>query len=374
MNVLSLFNGMNTGRQALENVGIKVNKYYSSEIKPYAIALTQHHFPDTIQVGDVTKWREWNIDWGKVDLVLSGSPCQDLSAAGKRAGINGSKSSLFFVFIEILEHIKLLNPNVLFLQENVGSAAKLDVGIMSRALGVYPVRINSSLVTAQLRDRYYWSNIRTKQTMFDLVTDIPQPKDKGIMFKDIITSGKVERIKSCCLMESISRVQHTQDGIKSREKYGVPQIYVDTDKHTCLNTGSGATEKSSQRYLKHRNETTGMLTLIYEHNKELRCKTNTLKGFDIVTENDCIDLSFPTSKTRRGRVTKGKSPCLMESNNNLYSYKDGIVRTVNKVEMCRLQGFPDDYCDILTTAKAGSLLGDGWTLPVIEHIFKYITI
>jgi len=365
---------MNTGRQALENVGIKVNKYYSSEIKPYAIALTQHHFPDTIQVGDVTKWREWNIDWGKVDLVLSGSPCQDLSAAGKRAGINGSKSSLFFVFIEILEHIKLLNPNVLFLQENVGSAAKLDVGIMSRALGVYPVRINSSLVTAQLRDRYYWSNIRTKQTMFDLVTDIPQPKDKGIMFKDIITSGKVERIKSCCLMESISRVQHTQDGIKSREKYGVPQIYVDTDKHTCLNTGSGATEKSSQRYLKHRNETTGMLTLIYEHNKELRCKTNTLKGFDIVTENDCIDLSFPTSKTRRGRVTKGKSPCLMESNNNLYSYKDGIVRTVNKVEMCRLQGFPDDYCDILTTAKAGSLLGDGWTLPVIEHIFKYITI
>lgn len=81
MKVLSLFNGMNTGRQALENVGIKVNKYYSSEIKPYAIELTQHHFPDTIQVGDVTKWREWDIDWKSIDLVLSGSPCQDLSAA-----------------------------------------------------------------------------------------------------------------------------------------------------------------------------------------------------------------------------------------------------------------------------------------------------
>ena len=79
---------MNTGRQALENVGIKVNKYYSSEIKPYAIELTQHHFPDTIQVGDVTKWMEWNIDWKSIDLILSGSPCQDLSAAGKRAGIN----------------------------------------------------------------------------------------------------------------------------------------------------------------------------------------------------------------------------------------------------------------------------------------------
>jgi DNA (cytosine-5)-methyltransferase 3A len=370
MNVVSLFNGMNTGRQALENIGIKVDKYYSSEIKPYAIELTQHHFPDTIQVGDVTKWKEWDIDWQSIDLILSGSPCQDLSAAGKRAGINGSKSSLFFVFVEILEHIKSLNPKVLFLQENVGSASKLDVGIMSRALGVYPVRINSSLVTAQLRDRYYWSNIRTKETMFDIVTDIPQPKDKGIMFKDIIVSGFVDRDKTGCLMESISRVQHTDKGIKSREKFGVPQIYVDTDKHTCLNTKSGT--GGTQRYLKHRNETTGMLTLIYKHNNELRCKTNTIQGFDIVTENDCLDLSFPTSKTRRGRVTKGKSPCLMESTNNLYSYKDGFVRTVNQIEMERLQGFPDGYTSILSKAKAGSLLGDGWTLPIIEHIFKFI--
>jgi site-specific DNA-cytosine methylase len=279
MNVVSLFNGMNTGRQALENVGIKVNKYYSSEIKPYAIELTQHHFPDTIQVGDVTKWKEWDIDWKSIDLILSGSPCQDLSAAGKRAGINGSKSSLFFVFVEILNHIKSLNPNVLFLQENVGSASKLDVGIMSRALGVYPVRINSKLVTAQLRDRYYWSNIKTKETMFDIVTDIPQPKDRGIMFKDIVTGGN-----------------------------------VDTDKHTCLKE-SDSRPPTSQEALKHRNETTGMLTLIQE--------------------ND-------------------------------------LVRTVNQIEMERLQGFPDRYTSILSKSKAGSLLGDGWTLPIIEHIFKYI--
>ena len=334
MNVVSLFNGMNTGRQALENVGIKINKYYSSEIKPYAIELTQHHFPDTIQVGDVTKWKEWDIDWSSIDLILSGSPCQDLSAAGKRAGINGKKSSLFFVFVEILEHIKTLNPNVLFLQENVGSASKLDVGIMSRALGVYPVRINSSLLTAQLRDRYYWSNIRTKETMFDVVTDIPQPKDKGIMFKDIITGGKVERVKALALLESESRVCTSQESIKKRAERE-------------------------------------FINMIYENN-ELRVKTNTKKGYDVVTENDCIDLSFPTSTTRRGRVTKGKSPCLMESTNNLYSYKDGMVRTVNQVEMERLQGFPDFYTSILSKAKAGSLLGDGWTLPVIEHIFKFI--
>jgi DNA (cytosine-5)-methyltransferase 3A len=317
MNVLSLFNGMNTGRQALENIGIKVNKYYSSEIKLYAIQLTQHHFPDTIQVGDITNWRSWDIDWKTIDLVLSGSPCQDLSAAGKRAGINGDKSSLFFVFVDILNHIKTLNPNVLFLQENVGSASKLDVGIMSRALGVYPVRINSKLVTAQLRDRYYWSNIRTKHDGIfgDIVTDIPQPKDRGIMFKDIITDGRVEKLKTGCLMESISRVQHTYKGITSREKFGVPIIYVETGKPTCLNTKSGSMQNSKQEYLLHRYKTTGMITIIQENLK---------------------------------------------------------VRTVNQIEMERLQGFPDGYTSILSTAKAGSLLGDGWTLPVIEHIFSFI--
>ena len=285
INVVSLFNGMNTGRQALENVGIKVDKYYSSEIKPYAIELTQYHFPDTIQVGDVTKWREWDIDWKNIDLILSGSPCQDLSAAGKRAGINGKKSSLFFTFVEILNHIKSLNPNVLFLQENVGSASKLDVGIMSRALGVYPVRFNSSKLTAQLRDRYYWSNIRTKETMFDLVTDIPHPKDKGIMLKDIITSGEVDRNKSLCIIE--------------RYIGAVPK-----------------SEEAIQKFLINRVEF-GSYTVVLDKN---------------------------------------------------------LYRPFNKIEMCRLQGFPDNYCDILSTEKAGSLLGDGWTLPIIEHIFKFINI
>ena len=288
MIVLSLFNGMNTGRQALENVGIKVDKYYSSEIKPYAIELTQYHFPDTIQVGDVTKWREWDIDWKSIDLVLSGSPCQDLSAAGKRVGINGKKSSLFFVFVEILEHIKSLNPNVLFLQENVGSASKLDVGVMSRALGVYPVRINSSLVTAQLRDRYYWSNIRTKQDgMFgDIVTDIPQPDDRSIIFKNIITSGEVKRVKANCLTE-------------------------------------GLIEKNGRHKVKDFNRWQEFL------------------------------LKRPSSMV-----------ILIKENDN--------VRLPNKIEMCRLQGFTDNYCHILDDRKAGSLLGDGWTLPIIEHIFSYI--
>ena len=287
MNVLSLFNGMSTGHTALDNVGIKVGKYYSSEIKAAAIKLTQHHYPNTIQLGDVTKWREWNIDWKSLDMVLSGSPCQDLSIAGKRKGLEGERSGLFWVVVDILNYIKELNPNVLFLQENVGSAPKLDVGIMSRALGVYPVRINSKLVTAQLRDRYYWSNIRTAPDgLFgDIVTDISQPKDRKIMFKDIVQGGAVKSDKAGTLIE------------------GCYKMFIkDEDKQ--------------DKYLK--------------------------------------------KVTEQGYQTP---PLINE---------ESKVRTVNKVEMCRLQGFPDNWCDILTKNQAGSLLGDGWTLPVIEHIFGYI--
>ena len=336
MNVVSLFNGMNTGRQALENIGIKVNKYYSSEIKPYAIELTQYHFPDTIQVGDVTKWREWDIDWKSIDLILSGSPCQDLSAAGKRAGINGSKSSLFFVFVDILNHIKSLNPNVLFLQENVGSANKLDVGIMSRALGVYPARFNSSKLTAQMRDRYYWTNIKTKQTMFDTVVDIPEPIDKKIFIKDILENGFSEKQKSMCLLESNSRP---------------------------LTTPS----KMARRYFE-----IGMANLIFKDEQTFfRVKEATTIGFVDIAENEAVDLSYPTSKTRRGRSMKEKSNCLLR-NNEYFVFQDNDIRYFTQTELERLQGFEDGYTSILTRNQAACLLGDGWTLPIIEHIFSFI--
>lgn len=345
MNVISLFNGMGTLRQAFADMNIKVNKYYSSEIKPYAIELQQHHFPDVIQVGDINNWKNWDIDWKTIDFIGSGSPCQDLSAAGKRAGINGSRSSLFFTFVEILEHVKKLNPKVKFLQENVGSASKKDVGIMSRALGVYPVRINSSLVTAQQRDRYYWTNIKTKQTMFDTVSDIPQPKDRGIMFKDILTDGYTDREKSRSILQSESR----------------------------LNTDL---EKMHRRY-----KEIGMINIVYLEkykdlisieNARLKVKTNTTEGYQYATKNDCLNLSFPKSSTRRGRITKGKSPCLLQGNEPLFAFTGDNIRPLNKIELCRLQGFPDNYCDILTRNKTASLLGDGWTLPIIIHILSFI--
>lgn len=377
---------MNTGRQALENCGYKVTKYYSSELKPYAIELTQFHFPDTIQVGDVTKWREWDIDWSKVDLILSGSPCQDLSIAGKRKGINGTKSSLFWVFIEILEHVRSLNPDVIFFQENVGSANKKDIGIMSRAMGIYPVRMNSSLVTAQLRDRYYWTNIRTKQTMFDVVTDIPQPEDRKIMFKDILTDGYTDRDKARAMLQSEGRLNTDMEKLHRRYKTtgfgnivyqlnpskesGGKQPYMQNRVYDANGKCPALTESQAKNikvYLEKYND------LISIENGKLKVKTNTTDGYQYATENDCLNLSFPTSTTRRGRITKGKSPCLLQGNEPLFAFTGDNIRPLNKIELCRLQGFPDDYCDILTRNKAASLLGDGWTLPIVEHFFSFLT-
>jgi len=285
MNVISLFNGMGTLREALSQLNIKVDNYYSSEIKSYAIELQQYHFPDVIQVGTIENWKKWNIDWKRIDFIGSGSPCQDLSSIGTKSGLKGEKSSLFFVFVDILNHVKKLNPNVKFLQENVGSASKYDIGVMSRALGLYPCRINSSLVTAQLRDRYYWTNLNTKKTMFDTVSDIPQPKDKGILLKDIITSGVVKVKKHKALMHRM----YYSFGHKNKKS------------------------EKAQKYIL--NRTKFGMTIIYENN---------------------------------------------------------YMRLANKVELCRMQGFKDDYCDILSLKKSASLLGDGWTLPIIKHILNYL--
>ncbi|MBW9276684.1 DNA (cytosine-5-)-methyltransferase [Bacteroides fragilis] len=194
MNVLSLFDGMSCGQIALKELGIVSEKYYASEIDKHAIKQTQLNFPDTIQLGDVTKWKEWKIYWGSINLLLAGSPCQGFSFAGKQLAFNDPRSKLFFVFVDILNHIKKFNPNVLFLLENV-KMKKSHMRIISEYCGVFPVNINSNLVSAQNRDRWYWTNIRTKQIgLFgEIHTDIPQPEDKGIFLRDILESEVDEK-------------------------------------------------------------------------------------------------------------------------------------------------------------------------------------
>lgn len=358
INVLSLFNGMNTGRQALENVGVDVGLYYSSEIKKPAITLTQHHFPDTIQLGNIENWRTWDIVWHMIDIVLSGSPCQDLSIAGNRKGLKGERSGLFFVFVEILNHINTERKKhgkkpAYFFQENVGSAPKLDVGIMSRALGVYPQRINSSLVTAQLRDRYYWSNISTKeQGLFgEVVTSVPVPKDRGIMFKDILTDGFTDREKAQSLLQSEAKT------------YG----YVDMDKFAGLINRRKEQEKQLPNIV-YLNKFPELLEL---EGDRLKINVNTKSGVEYAEKGDCLNLAFPSSKTRRARIHKEKSLCLMTKCDQ-FVFTGEDIRPLNKIELCRLQGFPDDYCDILSRNQAASVLGDGWTLPIVEHFFQHL--
>lgn len=168
INVLSLFDGMSCGRIALERAGIEVDNYYSSEIDKYAIKVAMSNYPDIIQLGDITKWKEWNLP--KIDLIIGGSPCQGFSFVGKQLAFEDPRSKLFFKFVDVLRYY---NPKY-FLLENVRMKKEYQ-DVISKHLEVEPICINSNLVSAQNRVRYYWTNIR----------DITQPNDKGIFAKDI---------------------------------------------------------------------------------------------------------------------------------------------------------------------------------------------
>lgn len=185
MNVLSLFDGMSCGQIALREAGIKVDKYFASEIDKHAIAQTQLNFPDTIQLGDVTQVR--GSDLPKIDLLLGGSPCQGFSFAGKQLNFKDPRSVLFFEYVRILRELKAINPDIKFLLENVRMRKEYKY-VISKELGLFPVEINSALVSAQNRVRLYWTNIRTRTEGFfsEVYTDIPQPTDKGIFLRDIL--------------------------------------------------------------------------------------------------------------------------------------------------------------------------------------------
>lgn len=185
--VLSLFDGMSCGQIALRQAGIKVKQYFASEIDKHAIAQTQHNFPDTVQLGSVTGVRA--ADLPHIDLLIGGSPCQGFSFAGKQLNFNDPRSVLFFEYVRILREIQEYNPGVKFLLENVRMRRECE-NVISEQLGLYPVIINSALVSAQNRVRLYWTNIRTREeaNLFDtkIFTDIPQPEDRGIVIQDIL--------------------------------------------------------------------------------------------------------------------------------------------------------------------------------------------
>jgi site-specific DNA-cytosine methylase len=179
INVLSLFDGISCGQIAFERSGVKVNSYFASEIDKWAISVTQNNYPKTIQMGDITLIDSKVLkQLPKIDIVIGGSPCQDISNLNKKQdGLNGVKSGLFFHYLRILKYIKKHNnPNVKFLLENV-RGKKESKDQISKLLEVDPVLINSNLVSGQSRNRLYWTNISS---------DIQQPKDKNIFLQDIL--------------------------------------------------------------------------------------------------------------------------------------------------------------------------------------------
>lgn len=204
MKVLSLCDGMSVAHIALDRIGLKVDEYYAAEIKPIALKVTKENYPNTIHIGDVNKVRYENgvlytengdFNVGHIDLMVFGSPCQSFSICMKtdmRVGLKDKVRS--GLFLECYRILKEVNPTW-WLLENVASMKDEDRDYLSKCMGVEPLRINSKLVSAALRDRYYWTNI----------PDITQPEDKGITLQSILTSGYTDRKKARALLVSDSR-------------------------------------------------------------------------------------------------------------------------------------------------------------------------
>ena len=202
MNCISLFDGISVGYQALKQANIPVTKYMSSEIDEYAMKVAQLNHPDIIQLGDITELSNEKLKAiGKVDILLCGFPCTDLSSMGKQAGLQGERSGLFYEAIRVLNEVRQNNPNVLFLFENVASMKNSEKEVISRTLGVEPLRINSSFLSAQCRNRYYWTN----------TPGVLIPKDAGILLQDILEDGYADRQKSHALLTN--QLPQTQGGL-----------------------------------------------------------------------------------------------------------------------------------------------------------------
>ena len=181
--VLSLFDGISCGQQALKELNIKPSKYYASEIHLPSIKVTKKNFPDTILLGDVKSVKAERLP--KIDLLLAGSPCQGFSSTGKKLNFNDPRSKLFFEFIRILKECRIKNPKLKFLLENVCMKKQWEY-IISKQVGVMPIKINAALVSAQSRNRLYWTNI----------PNIKQPKDKKIYLIDIVDPPYCKNFKT----------------------------------------------------------------------------------------------------------------------------------------------------------------------------------
>lgn len=389
MNVLSLFDGMSCGQIALRELGVNVTRYYASEIDKHAIAQTQLNFPDTIQLGNVERWREWDIDWSSIDLLIGGSPCQGFSFAGKQLAFDDPRSRLFFVYVEILNHIKTYNSKVKFLLENV-VMKKEHINVITECLGVFPVMINSALVSAQNRKRLYWSNIKTMvEGLFgEVYTDIPQPKDRGIVIRDILEDEVDEKyyIKSGVFGQDVSGKNRTlRNGgrASATAKHCWNVIKLDKSlnpkcnqsKASCLTAGghSGGNHSDMDLYFiqqRPRGENKGgvfteksptLTSCSYEQNNVV------VHGGVFRTHNDGRGFR-PFARDKFGTLT---ARAREDGSGQLCASLQGRIRRLTPTECARLQTIPEWYKWACSDSQAYKMLGNGWTVEVIKHILSF---
>jgi len=361
MIVLSLFDGMSCGRIALERAGIKVTKYYASEIDPYAEKISASNYPDIIRLGDIEKWREWNIE--TPDIILAGSPCQGFSFAGKGLNFEDPRSALFFVFADILKHY---HPKY-FLLENVKMKAEHNDVISSLLGDLYPERanpemfrtgrlepvlINSALVSAQNRERLYWCN-----------WPVTQPKDRKIFLKDIIEDGQTDREKSYCIDASYAK----SGNVDSYLEHGRRQLIITGGRITGRNPENPKSRKSGlptvQMLEKREDEKSGCLTTVQKDNVCVMIGSAGLNGHESIN---------------RVYSPEGKRPCLTAIQGGNQEPKvstDSITwRKLTVTECERLQTVPDGYCKAVSNSRAYHALGNGWTVDVIAHILSNLSL
>lgn len=318
MNVLSLFDGLSGGRIALERANLKIDNYYSSEIDKYVIQIANKNYPqdEMSRLGDITKWQDWNIDWSSIDLVTGGFPCQAWSIAGKQLGDKDERGMLFWTMLDIMKKVIEYNPKAKFLIENVRMKKEFEEYITlhtSNALGVaYKHLINSALVSAQNRQRYYWTNI-------ELIEDI---KDKGILLKDILEDN-ASNLRPCELREfKIDSIcHHIADATDIKGNESIKRVYADSGKSPTLTTMTGG----------------------HREPKVLIVPEATKKGYVEIQPGECVDLTFINSKTRRGRSMREKSNCLTATTYDYNFWNGYSYRKLTPLECERLQTLPDFF-------------------------------
>lgn len=370
MKILSLFDGISCARVALERAGIPVDVYYASEVDKYAMQISQKNWPDIVQLGDVKTVSDRfdiNSEFGNgIDLLIGGSPCQDLSIAKKnRKGLDGERSGLFWEYVRILNEVK---PRF-FILENVASMPKSAQEEISKTLGVQPVMINASLLSAQNRKRLFWVGRRLDiydqdnrfcEYEYEQV-EIPQPEDRGILLKDILLDGTTENLKSLCITSTYYK-RNDRDFLKKASGQMIQvgdigdknvqsqRVYSPDGKSVALQAGGGGMGAK-----------TGLYLVVPEATK---------KGFAVAHEGDSVDISFPTSKTRRGRVGNKVKNLMTQSSIGVFT--NGELRKLHPVECERLQGLPDGYTEGVSNTQRYKTLGNAFNVDVVCHILKFI--